>query len=127
MTNQNNPQDLATAIGDANNILDSFKKSKISDYISSLVAESIKISKRQNADSVSQSHIEQANDQLVVKRRGKYNYLGGTVGGILLGATISNVFGMMVLNTAYSLTGIVTTVVIGIVGTFLVAFNLNNS
>ena len=43
-------------------------------------------------DGISQNYIEQASSQLISKRRGKWNYLTGTFGGIFFGATVSNIF-----------------------------------
>lgn len=134
----NLPKKLSDAIDEANAALEKADatpfsdkayeslRQKISDYIGSLISESLRISKRHKADIVSQNHIEQANEHLISKRRSKLNYLAGTLGGIFLGATVSNIFGMMVLNQTYSLTGIITTLVIGVVGSFLISINLNN-
>jgi len=74
-----------------------------------------------------QNHIEQANDNLISKRKGKWSYLLGTLGGIFLGTAASNTFGMLVLNTTYTVGGITTTIVIGMIGAFLIAINLNNN
>lgn len=101
-------------------------RQKITDYIGDLISESLRVSKRHKADIVSQNHIEQANEHLISKRRSKLSYLAGTLGGIFLGATVSNIFGMMVLNQTYTITGIIVTVSIGVIGSFLISFNLNN-
>lgn len=100
-------------------------KDKVATYIGHIITESIRISKRHKADLVSQSHIEAASDNLISKKRSKLNYLAGTLGGIFLGATVSNIFGMLVLNQTFNSTGIVITILIGIIGSFLIAINLN--
>jgi len=100
---------------------------KFNEYISSLIVESIKISKRQKADLVSQSHIEQANDYLISKRKSKWSYLFGTLGGVFLGTAVSNTFGMLVFNTTFTVVGIAATIIIGMIGVFLVTMNLNNN
>jgi len=135
----NLPKNLYDAIEEANTALEQADsapfsdkayeslRQKISDYIGNLISESLRISKRNKADIVSQNHIEQANEHLISKRRSKLNYLAGTLGGIFLGATVSNIFGMMALNQTYSSTGIIITVVIGVVGSFLISINLNNN
>lgn len=138
MSTQQNTDELIDAIKEANDVvskLDSSPfsekaytrlKDKVSEYISSIIIESIKISKRQKADLVSQNHIEQANDNLISKRKGKWSYLAGTLGGVFLGTAASNTFGMMVLNTTFTVVGIAATIVIGMLGAFLIALNLNN-
>jgi hypothetical protein len=134
----NNLTDLNEAINEANNTLSEFDsspftskayeslKDKISSYIGQIITESIRISKRHKADLVSQTHVEDASDNLISKKRGKLSYLAGTLGGIFLGATVSNIFGMLVLNQTFTTTGIIITIIIGIVGAFLIAINLGN-
>ena len=139
MSTQQNPNELIDAIREANDLISKLDsspfspkaytrlKDKFNEYISSIIVESIKISKRQKADIVSQSHIEQANDNLISKRKGKWSYLLGTLGGIFLGTAASNTFGMLVLGTTFAVSGIVATIVIGMIGAFLIAINLNNN
>ena len=129
---------LSDAIKEANDTLNSFEsspfsekaydslKENITSYIGQIITESIRISKRHKADLVSQSHVEDANDNLISKKRSKLNYLAGTLGGIFLGATVSNIFGMLVLNQVFNNAGIIATIIIGIFGAFLVAVNLSN-
>ena len=101
-------------------------KDKFNEYISSLIVESIKISKRQKADLVSQSHIEQANDNLIFKRKGKWRYLAGTLGGVFFGTAATNTFSMLVSDINFTPIATTATIVIGMIGAFLVAINLNN-
>ncbi len=59
-------------------------KAKISEYVVELLNESIKVSKRHRADTVSAAHVERAAEYLVSSTsRRSYRHLG-TVGGILL-------------------------------------------
>lgn len=131
-------QGLNSAIEEADALLNNIEPSpfsaqaygclrdKITSYIGQLISESVKISKRHKADLVSQNHIERASDNLVSKKRGRLNYLIGTLGGIFLGATVSNIFGMLVLNQIYTTSGIVITISTGILGAFMIAINLND-
>lgn len=71
-----------------------FLKQNITDYIRDILSEAFRIAKRQKADNVSQSHIEQASINLIAKRKSKWKYLVGTIGGILLGTGFSNIYTM---------------------------------
>jgi len=139
MSTQQNTNELIDALKEANDTVSKLDaspfsdkaytrlKEKISEYISSIIVESIKISKRQKADIVSQNHIELANDNLISKRKGKWSYLLGTLGGIFLGTAATNTFGMLVLNATYTVVGIAATILLGILGAFFIAINLNNN
>lgn len=130
--------ELNEAIKEANNELDKLKispfsekayitlKDKISEFIGQLITESIKISKREHSDLISQTQVEQATANLISKRKSKSNYIIGTLGGILLGSTISNIFGMLILNQVFSTVGIILTLLTGIIGTFMVTINVKN-
>jgi hypothetical protein len=76
----------------------SLLKTKIASYVSELVRESIKISKRHHADNVSAAHVEQASEYLVSSSSKKLFRHLGTLGGILLGAAISNLLAMTIAN-----------------------------
>lgn len=98
-------------------------KEKINLYVSDLITESIKNAKREKLDSVSASHIEKASDYLVSSTRSKVNKLIVSVGGLLLGATVSNVVNMVLKGGDMSVTGVVLTVILGVVGAFLLSTN----
>ena len=100
-------------------------KDAISTYILELVAESVKVSKRHRADSVSIAHVEQAAAYLVAaSSRRLFRHLG-TVGGILLGAAVSNLLAM-VSSSAYTASGVTLTSILGVVGAFAVALHAAN-
>jgi hypothetical protein len=101
-------------------------KKNISGYVSDLITESIRVSTKKREDSVSESSVEQASANLISKRRSKLNYLAGTFGGIFLGATVSNIFGMMVLGQTFTTIGIVVTILFSILGSFMISLNLSN-
>jgi hypothetical protein len=96
---------------------------KISHYIRDLITESINISRRHQADSVSATHVEMASDYLIANTSRKvYRHLG-TIGGILLGAALSNILAMA-LSATYTGVGTIISIVLGIVGAFLVALHI---
>lgn len=101
----------------------SILKGKIGQYVKDLIHESIKISIRDRADNISTKHVELASERLTVHPRNRlYKHLG-TVGGILLGAALSNILTMQASNQ-FSFQSVLTTVILGIVGAFLIAFNI---
>ncbi len=98
---------------------------KVSTYISDLISESSKNSRREKLDGISETHVEKASSYLIAKSRSKIKNLLGTIGGILLGATVSNVVTILSSNSAgISTTNVVATIILAIVGSFLIAFNL---
>ena len=98
-------------------------ETSIRDYISELVLESIKSSKRDNVDVVSAKHVDRAHEYLVSSsQRRLFRHLG-TVGGIILGAGLSNTLALVTANT-FSATGVLLSVGLGLIGSFLVAFHI---
>jgi hypothetical protein len=98
----------------------SLLKWKIAEYISDLVVESVKVSKRHQADTVSAAHVEQASAYLVSSTSRRIFRHLGTIGGILLGSAISNILAMTIANQ-YTATNTLISVILGIVGAFLIA------
>lgn len=98
----------------------SLLKRKISEYVGELVNESIKISKRHQSDTVSSAHVERASEYLVSSTGRRFFRHVGTIGGIFLGAAISNLLTMTSANQ-YSALATVVTIVLGIVGAFMIA------
>ena len=98
-------------------------KGKISQYVSELINESIKVSKRHKADTVSAAHVERASEYLVTSTsRRLYQHLG-TVGGILLGASLSNILAMT-LSGQYTGSGTIISAALGIIGAFMIALQI---
>lgn len=98
-------------------------KDKIAQYVSELVSESTKISKRHQADTVSSTHVEKASEYLILSSsRRIYRHLG-TLGGIFLGAAVSHLLAMN-LAEKYTDFGTITTVGLGIAGAFMVALHI---
>lgn len=96
---------------------------KISAHISDLVLESSRIAKRRKADCVSAAHVEIASDHLGGSPAQQWHRHIGTVGGIFLGAAMSN-FLAMVTTSQFSGDGVTLSATLAIVGAFAVAFQI---
>ena len=98
-------------------------KTKVGEYVTSLVTESVKVSQRHQADTVSAAHVERASEYLVTNTsRRVYRHLG-TIGGVLLGAALSNLLAMS-LAGQYTGGGTILSAGLGIVGAFMVALHI---
>lgn len=98
-------------------------KGKISEYLRDLLAESIKVSKRHNADTVSAAHVERAAEYLVSSTSRRLFRHVGTVGGILFGAALSNLLAMT-LAGQFTSSGTLLSASLGFVGAFMVALHI---
>jgi hypothetical protein len=98
-------------------------RSKISEFVVELVNESIKVSKRHRADTVSAAHVERAAEYLVSSTSRRFYRHLGTVGGILLGAALSNILAMT-LAGQYTGGGTILSVVLGVIGAFAIALHI---
>lgn len=98
-------------------------RTKISEFVIELVNESIKVSKRHRADTVSAAHVERAAEYLVSSTSRRFFRHLGTVGGILLGAALSNILAMT-LAGQYTGGGTILSVVLGVVGAFAIALHI---
>jgi len=98
-------------------------KLKISDYVRSLIVESAKISRRRRADVISATHIEQASDYLVTSSSRRWFRHVGTLGGIFLGASLSNFLSMVSANQ-YSATAVIVSAILAVGGAFAVALHI---
>ena len=98
-------------------------KEKIARHITELVNESVKVSKRHRADTVSAAHVERASEYLVASTSRKvYRHLG-TVGGILLGAALSNLLSMTIAGQ-YTGAGTILSASLGVIGAFMIALHI---
>ncbi len=101
----------------------SLLKAKIAQHVNELVNESVKVSKRHRADTVSAAHVERASEYLVSSTsRRVYRHLG-TLGGILLGAALSNILAMTLVGQ-YTGAGTILSATLGIVGAFMIALHI---
>ena len=96
---------------------------RVAEHIQDLFTEALRTARRHRADTVSATHVDQASQYLVASagRRG-YRHLG-TVGGILLGAALSQ-FLAIVTSSQYTPTGILLAAGLGVAGAFMVAFDI---
>ena len=93
-------------------------------FIADIVDESLKIARRHRSEVVSSSHVYAANDYLIAgKPRRLFRHMG-TVGGILLGGSLSNILAMAQVGSSFPVLGTLVSVAVGLVGTFLVAMHI---
>ena len=98
-------------------------KTRIAEHVGELVGESIKVSKRHRADTVSAAHVERASEHLVASTSRRFYRHLGTVGGIFLGAALSNILAM-VRASQYTGEGTILSVALGIGGAFMIALHI---
>lgn len=101
----------------------SLLQEKISEYIQELIYESDRVSQRQGVDSISQLHVQRASEYLTSGARRKYMRHLGAIGGVLLGAALSNII-TMVSNDSSTSTGILLAFGFAALGSSLVAFHM---
>jgi hypothetical protein len=99
-------------------------KEKVGVYLSSLYIESQKTAKRHKADNISESHVETASGYLIKNNDSKVSKLMGVLGGVFLGAAVSNLLAITVLGQTFSNSGIVITIILGILGSFMIGINM---
>ncbi len=98
-------------------------KQTIGWFIAELVDQSVRVSKRQRADNVAESHVATAAQYLVGDAPGRIFRHLGTIGGVLLGAALSNLLSMITTKVLTALSvGI--TVALAVIGAFLVALHI---
>lgn len=95
---------------------------KVTEYAGLLASESIKLSRLYQADTVSAADVERASEYLFSNSRRRIFRRAGTIGGLLLGASLSN-FLSMTAATGYNASGVLISACLGIVGAFLVALH----
>jgi hypothetical protein len=96
-------------------------KEKMSGYIASLILESSRRAKRHQADVISAADVEKADEYLIASSHRKLTRNIGTIGGIVLGAGVSNVMSIITTNQ-FTPSGIVTTVLFCVIGTAMIAY-----
>ncbi len=97
-------------------------RGKIKESATQIIAESIKVSKRYQADAVSVSDVEQASRYLVAASSHKFYKHLGTFGGLACGAGLSNAQAIVTTNQ-FNATGVILSVVLSVVGAFSVALH----
>lgn len=100
-------------------------KTRIATYIEELIREAIKTAKREQSDVISAIHVERASTYLVSSTSRRFSRHIGTIGGIILGGSISNVLAIIGTDPRrISTIGGISTTVLLILGAFLVAFHI---
>ncbi|HEX5171512.1 MAG TPA: hypothetical protein VFW11_20180 [Cyclobacteriaceae bacterium] len=97
---------------------------KVSEYIFSLYQESHRTSRESHSELISKEHVDLASSKMMRVKSSKWTKITNTIAGLLLGAAISNVFSMASSGDSLSVPVMVLTVVSGIIGAFLLGFNL---
>ena len=96
----------------------------ISAYIEELVDEAIKVSRRNRADDVSATHIEQASAFLTARPYNRVMRHFGTLGGVVLGAGLSSILTYASVAAPIPIAAFVISVAFTGVGAFLVAVHV---
>jgi len=98
-------------------------KDRVTEYIADLINESAREAKRQQLDTISETHVERAGEYIVSKSGRRFFRHLGTLGGILLGASLSN---LLTLATASTVTfaSVALTPAFGILGAFAIALHI---
>ena len=98
-------------------------REQITAYAVELINEFVKRAKRHQAEGVSSSDVQQASQYLVSSTSQRLYRHAGTFGGLLLGAVLSNVLSMITTNQ-YSLSGVIVTFGLTLVGSFPIAAHI---
>lgn len=136
--NRNNKHTLlGSAFWDAENNIRKIKNNRISEkgldtlmssieyYISELISESTRISKREKTDVISSDQIKRANYNIVKKKFSIFRKNIGTIGGLLLGASLSNLLSFLFVDNV-SINSIIITVILSIIGSFFIASQMSD-
>jgi len=99
-------------------------KLKIKDYIIDLIDDSRKNSIRNNDEAIMVSHVNKASSNLSRGRRSITSQLIGTIGGIFLGATVSNILNIILNDAIIGATSLIIITLLTILGSFFVAISL---
>ena len=95
----------------------------IEEYIDAITAESSRVARRAQADTISAAHVDDAARHLLALRGRRFFRHLGTVGGLLLGTAMAQTVAMA-SNATITSTGLALAVVLGIVGAFAVALHI---
>ncbi len=95
-------------------------KVEIKKYASTLVSNSHSVSRQQDADSVSKTHVDRASEHISHKpKKHLYSFLN-TIGGILLGFSLTGVYNMF-LSDQISKPIVLFTIICGVIGAFFIS------
>lgn len=96
---------------------------RLRDYRVQMISESVKEMKRHQAETVSVANVQHASEHLISTPTQRFFGHVGTLGGILLGASISAIVSMTFVSQ-YTTAGIVFSAALGFVGAFMVALHV---
>lgn len=97
--------------------------STIDAFIGDLVKEAGRTASRHGSEVISVKHVQHAGEYLVAKKSGRLLRNLGTVGGILLGGSLSNILSMSQL-ASFPVVGTLLTLVVALIGTAMVAIHI---
>lgn len=97
-------------------------KEKINSYIINLINESYNVSKIHKSENICPDYIEEASNHLIAKTKNRFQTTMGALGGICLGAAISNYLTMSTAAQTTSTYSAIVTGIFGIVGGVLIAY-----
>jgi hypothetical protein len=100
-------------------------KVQISKFIIRLYDESIRNSKRNNSDIITMTHISDAVNYISNINKFRFSNLLNTVGGIFIGSTLTFLLSVISTNVNYSSEMVIVYILIGIVGSFILGYNLS--
>ena len=99
-------------------------RQKISQYIIQLFDESIRNARRSDIEIVSPTHVKNASNYLIKKKNSKKTTILKTIGGLLLGSSLSNIYSISIYSINYSTFNILLTIFFAITGSFLLGLHL---
>jgi len=100
-------------------------KTQVAKFIVRLYDESIRNSKKNNSDIVNKKHIDDAVNYISTINKYKFSNLLNTIGGLLMGSTITFLISTANSNINYSVEELTIHIVLGLVGSFILGYNLS--
>ncbi|MBA7658214.1 hypothetical protein ES703_66163 [subsurface metagenome] len=98
-------------------------KEKVGQYVTELVLESIKTSERYQSDTISKTYVERASLYLFSSKSRKLYKNLGMFGGIILGASVSNII-TMITSGNYSTLGVILAIVLVSAAIFMITLGM---
>lgn len=100
-------------------------KEQISKFIIRLYDESMRNSKKNNSDLINKKHISDAVNYISTISKYKFSNFLNTIGGLLIGSTITFVFSAFDPNINYSVGTMSVFILLGVIGSFILGYNLS--
>lgn len=96
----------------------------IDEFIEDLVAEASRIAKRHGSEVISANYVTAAGTYLIASRSRRLFRHMGTMGGTLLGGSLSNILAMAQSGNTFPVIGTLVSIGVGFIGAFLVAIHI---